>query len=412
MIQSTLSETTSKSEVNNILIFVSDSLRYDHLPTAVEEKGVVAKAIAPSTFTASSLPSITTGQYPSSHGVWMFNDTLPETPRILDLDSHDIGFDADGIWIDLPSAEKPPLRINRLSEERELDDLSPPFLHVVHDMGPHAPYGFENGTFESTKEFFKNHENQCESLRELYDQNSVSSAERFLKLYRTIKDKGLLDDTLLIFTSDHGEALGEERNGGRFGHGHPLSPETVEVPIVFCGAGLPEGAEYQPLLSGTDIVPTILAALGKGAASAFDGTDVWTGTPESDRLLRSEVWQHMNIDAFGVDKDISVYCATSTWDNRGGHVFHRKSTLERMGALAYDNLFRGYSPAWRANINLRKTIKMGQLTTGSYFEYGTPAHTVERARDLTPDEIVDDVEHDADSLNQAQKEHLQDMGYL
>ena len=186
-VDSNLSAISSVEDVSNVLLFVSDSLRYDHLPPEVASIGVEAEAVAPSTFTASSLPSITSGQYPASHGVWMFDDTLAEKPELLSIDSHDVGFDAEGIWTKLPSAEKPPLRINRLSRERKLSDLDRPFVHVVHDMGPHAPYGFENGVFESTKEYFKKFEREKNRLRSLYKDNCSVSAQRFLDIYEEIK---------------------------------------------------------------------------------------------------------------------------------------------------------------------------------------------------------------------------------
>lgn len=342
----------------------------------------------------------------------MFDDTLPAVPKLLNLNSHDAGFDAEGIWIKLPSPDKPPLRINRLTEERKLFDLDPPFVHVVHDMGPHAPYGFENGVFRSTKEFFKKHERKEAALKDLYAENCRSSGQRFIDILREVEDRGLLDQTLLVFTSDHGEALGEDRNGGRFGHGHPLTPETVRIPIVFCGAGLPEGVEHSALLSGTDIVPTILSALGESVDSSHDGIDIWTEVPDTDRLLRSEVWQHLELEKFGFRKHLTIYCATSAWNQTGGRVFHRKSTLERALGLAYDNLFRGYSPAWKANVSVRKATRMAKISIGSQFVYGTPEFSIDQAREVLPEQISGRQDHIAETLNDDQLEHLKDMGYL
>ncbi len=70
-----LSEMT-KNDVNNIVIYTSDSFRHDYIPPSLTEKGFLGKAIAPSTFTASSIPSIFSGLYPESHRVWGFDSGL------------------------------------------------------------------------------------------------------------------------------------------------------------------------------------------------------------------------------------------------------------------------------------------------------------------------------------------------
>ncbi|GGM23929.1 hypothetical protein GCM10009006_01530 [Haloarcula argentinensis] len=342
----------------------------------------------------------------------MFNDQVQEKPEILSLDTHNTGFDAEGIWIELSAEAKPPMRMNRLQEEKKLQDTEAPFVHFVHDMGPHAPYGFENGVFESTKQFFKKHEKSQAELRNLYEENCRTSAERFLRLYDKLKQKDLLEDTLVIFTSDHGEALGEKRNGGRFGHGHPLTPETVNVPIVFCGAGLPKGRSFDQILSGVDIVPTVLAALGVRRNTPTDGSEVWNSTCKQSRLLRSEVWQHVELEVLKLSKDVSVYSACSAWNDSGGFVFNKKSVIERTAGLAYDNLFRGYSPAWKANFTLKKGLQMAKLALGSTFAYGSPDFTVEEAERVVPSSLNDIQTGSTRTLSDDQKEHLKDMGYL
>mgnify|MGYP006282258153 CR=1 FL=1 len=412
MMEAPLANHAGVSDVENVLIFVSDALRYDFLPERIRQRGVTARAVAPSTFTASALPSLLTGTYPATHRVWMFDDRLPERPPLLSADGRDVGFDASTVWIDLEPREKPPLQIHRMSSEATLSDLEPPFTHVVHDVGPHAPYGFENGVFESTKEFFSDYENDRSRLVELYRRDCKHSAERFLELYERLSERGLLEDTLVVFTSDHGQALGERSNGGRFGHGHPMSPEIVDIPVVFMGAGLPEGERLPTLLSGTDIAPTALSAQGDRGPD-LDGVDLWRGRPAGERKPRSDVFQHVEIDRPGISAELTVYAATSAWNDRGGYVFHRKSRLQRCGAIAFDNLLRGYAPAWIHNASLGDAAAMATLGLSGTLSFGTPEFTAEEARAVTPDSLSKrtDGEETID-LSEHQAEQLRNLGYI
>ena len=408
-----LSAWTDANSVENVVIFVSDALRYDYLPREVRELGVTAKAIAPSTFTASALPSLMTGQYPATHRVWMFDDRLPERPPLLTPDGIDVGFDAEGVWTKLRSADKPPLQIHHVDAERKLHDLRPPFVHVVHDVGPHAPYGFENGVFESTKEFFRDYENRRPKLVDLYRRDCHSSAERFLAVYEQLRERDLLDETLVIFTSDHGQSLGERRNGGRFGHGHPMCPEIVEIPVVFIGAGLPEGRFYPSVLSGTDVAPTVLSAQRRAVPADVDGEDTWREGSRPDRRHRSDVWQHVELSARGRSAEVTVYGATAVWNATGGIVFHRKSRLQRVGALAYDNLFRGYAPAWLNNVSLGKAANLVRLLSSETLTFGSPDFSKSEARRLVPDEFRENTHEFTDrALSDEQEAQLRDLGYL
>lgn len=408
-----LSALTEASGVENVVIFVSDALRFDCLPGTVGDLGVTAEAIAPSTFTASALPSLLTGRYPASHRVWMFDDRLGERPPLLAPGETDVGFDAEGVWIELPPEQKPPLQIHHVEAESTLDELSPPFTHVVHDVGPHAPYGFENGVFESTREFFAEHENRRPELVELYRRDCRNSAERFLDVYGQLVERDLLDDTLVVFTSDHGQCLGEPENGGRFGHGHPMCPETVGIPVVFIGAGLPRGETYGPLLSGTDVAPTVLSAQREEVPTAVDGVDVWRNDPDPDRLHRSDVWLHVDVGVGDLTTEVSVYAATSAWNRTGGYVFQRGSRLERLGAVAYDNLLRGYAPAWLANVSVEKAVNLAALSLANTRTFGDPDFAEEEARRAVPDTFERDTEGATETtLNDEQEAQLRDLGYI
>jgi arylsulfatase A-like enzyme len=76
-----------------------------------------------------------------------------------------------------------------------------------------------------------------ERMRHLYSR-SVAYADDWLgRLMEVLDGRSLLDDTLVIATSDHGENLGENR---LFGHGFSLDERLIHVPFVAAGPGAPQ----------------------------------------------------------------------------------------------------------------------------------------------------------------------------
>ena len=54
------------------------------------------------------------------------------------------------------------------------------------------------------------------------------------KTLERMRSDGLLDNTIIIITADHGEALGEE---GKLGHGNGLLASVVRIPLIFWAPG-------------------------------------------------------------------------------------------------------------------------------------------------------------------------------
>jgi choline-sulfatase len=68
--------------------------------------------------------------------------------------------------------------------------------------------------------------------------------------------QGLAEDTLVIYTSDHGFSLGDHYIFGLF---HMLE-ESLKVPLIMAGPGVPENTRMETPVSHTDLYPTILEA--------------------------------------------------------------------------------------------------------------------------------------------------------
>jgi membrane-anchored protein YejM (alkaline phosphatase superfamily) len=334
-----------------------------------------------------------TGQYPVGHRVWGFGDQLDHPPALVE------GFDTVtctaplfGTEFDNPN-EKPVFRVLGLPEdatsERETDtsfpftDWSSPFCYFEHHHGGHVVYGDperDDAVHEqSAADYCRRVGRDTTRLRADYDRGVAAAGRRFLELRSALADAGRLSETLLVFTSDHGEGLGER---GVFTHGAPMVPEVIRVPTVFCGAGLPD-TTLDRLASGVDVTPTLLSAAGRDPPSAADGIDLWATTPVDDRVVESHQW---------VDYDRAGYRAAGAWTTDGGVVRHYNGVRERLFAVGLELLRRQTAPLVRrrpltalalAHTYLRRTHRFGEsppastLRPDEAFERGTRAEPVD-----------------------------------
>lgn len=98
---------------------------------------------------------------------------------------------------------------------------------------------------------------RMQRMRHLY-LRSISLMDAWLgRLCERLERSGVLDDTLIVITSDHGENFGE---GNLFGHAVSLDDRLIRVPLVFAGPGarsIPDA-----LTSLADLPATIAAAIG------------------------------------------------------------------------------------------------------------------------------------------------------
>jgi arylsulfatase A-like enzyme len=90
----------------------------------------------------------------------------------------------------------------------------------------------------------------------------------FGRLHRALKDMGLLEDTLLVVTADHGHSMGEEGYMGK--RPYPADPAVFEVPLML---RQPEGVgdRSESIVQHTDIAATVLDYAGVEFAQAMDG---------------------------------------------------------------------------------------------------------------------------------------------
>jgi arylsulfatase A-like enzyme len=97
------------------------------------------------------------------------------------------------------------------------------------------------------------------------------------KLFAHLEDDGWLDDTLVVFFSDHGEALGEK---AYFGHHVYLDGWMVDVPLVLWHASF-EPAQPRVGVSIADVAPTVLHFLGIPQPADLPAESLFTLEPNA-----------------------------------------------------------------------------------------------------------------------------------
>ncbi|MDW3216768.1 MAG: sulfatase-like hydrolase/transferase [Ilumatobacteraceae bacterium] len=90
------------------------------------------------------------------------------------------------------------------------------------------------------------------------------------ELIEPLERDGLLDDTIVIYTSDHGEMLGLHSVWGK----QLYHQASVGVPLLISGPGLPAGTGRSDPISLIDLFPTTCGLVGLPIPSDVDGTDL------------------------------------------------------------------------------------------------------------------------------------------
>jgi arylsulfatase A-like enzyme len=104
--------------------------------------------------------------------------------------------------------------------------------------------------------------------RDCYDDCIVFLDEQLDRLLDDLRAKGLLDNTVVIITSDHGEAFGDH---GFLGHSHSLFLEEIRVPLVILCPGAPTGQVVESPVSLRDLPATVVDLLGLSSGSPLPG---------------------------------------------------------------------------------------------------------------------------------------------
>jgi choline-sulfatase len=131
-----------------------------------------------------------------------------------------------------------------------------PFFAWVHFFDPHLPY---RPPAPYDREFADNP----------YDGEVAFMDEAIGTVVGKLREKNLLERTLVVLAGDHGEAFGEKVETG---HGVFLYDGTLKVPLIMFAPGHLAGGRVVPSrVRLTDIVPTVLDMVGLPIPAQVEG---------------------------------------------------------------------------------------------------------------------------------------------
>jgi arylsulfatase A-like enzyme len=119
----------------------------------------------------------------------------------------------------------------------------------------------------------------AEMARDCYDDCIAFLDDELGRLLDELRGQGLLDNTVVIITSDHGESFGDH---GHFGHGSSLHFDAIGVPLVILSPSAPAGRVVESPVSLRDLPATVIDQLGLSAGSPFPGRSLsayWRSNP-------------------------------------------------------------------------------------------------------------------------------------
>lgn len=145
------------------------------------------------------------------------------------------------------------------------------FFLYAHYIDPHIPY---DPPARYREEFAQDHGavffNERKRLVgiDLYDGEIRYSDDGVKALVEKLQELGVWENTLFVFTSDHGEEFFEH---DVLGHGFSLYQEVVHVPLILRGPGVPVGARIEAPVQILDLAATVLALAGSEKREFGDG---------------------------------------------------------------------------------------------------------------------------------------------
>ena len=127
------------------------------------------------------------------------------------------------------------------------------------------------------------------AIRENYQQELESLLavdEAVQGIVDTLRDTGVLDKTLIVFTSDNGYFHGEHRIPA--GKILPYEP-SIRVPLIIRGPGVPHGVHRSQIVANIDLAPTIVDATKAAPGRTMDGHSLFPLMQDGGKELGRDI---------------------------------------------------------------------------------------------------------------------------
>ena len=267
------------------------------------------------------------------------------------------------------------------SRKQALDAPGRPAAHKIYQDSWNAVCGN-----------WPNEDRRWRALLDYYFNCIRDSDENVAAVMKGLKDSGMEDNTIVIFTADHGELGGSHQMRGK---GTTAYKEQNHLPLMIIHPAFPGGKECKAVTSQLDLATTIISMTGKDAASRKKAAESLKGrdlvpllkNPESADLetLRPGALYNFNMLSFC---DVKWAKRTYPW-MFSGHV----ATAEELKLLAT------YEPDF-ANRSAIRSVSNGRYRFSRYF---SPLHfnTPTTFEDLVANNDLElfDLQNDPQEMN-------------
>jgi choline-sulfatase len=237
-----------------------------------------------------------------------------------------------GNWVDT-DAQPSPLpeedHIDRVIADEALDWIgtsaaeAQPWYLFVSFSGPHSPYDpparwaerFADASMPAPLPFAEDRANtwlkpggksfgftpaQVLAFRRSYSGLVAHIDEQVGRILDALEERGRLNDTILVFTSDHGDDLGD------YDHIAKCVPmeHAIRVPLMVAGGGMPAGAvsdarcelnDAQATVCDLAGLPPLLGSEARSLAAQPSGRDVQVSTYKDFWLIRDHRYKYIEV---------------------------------------------------------------------------------------------------------------------
>jgi len=119
------------------------------------------------------------------------------------------------------------------------------------------------------------------------------------RVFDALAETGQREDTYVVFTSDHGLAIGQHGLMGK----QNLYEHSTRIPLIVSGPDIPDGERRNPLSAHYDLYPTIADLLGLEPPEAVDGESLLPVVRDESAAVREELFLAYENNAGGWGED-------------------------------------------------------------------------------------------------------------
>ena len=368
---------SEKTPPPHLVLITSDALRADHLsrfgyPRATspqldafaEGTWDFTQAITTIPKTGPSFTTMFTGLHPQEHGVGHNDKLIPPSlsmlaeelkaqgyrtaafvgnPAVRPTVGFKRGFD---VFVEVEVGSGP-RAVNGAFRQWASEDWEQPTFVWIHYFEPHGPYesppqfeamflndrwarsdarvaldavveegGHPNKVLNALPAYHhrEDGEDRIAAFVARYDAQIREMDDAFGRVVSFLHQRDLYDESAIVFTSDHGESLGE--HGFYFEHGWFAFEPTLHVPLFVKEPGQATGRRIDELVSHLDFLPTVCELVDLRAPNGGRGRDLLAGRDDatmvvienSDRYpakyhgLRTNRWKYLVRDGDGAEE--------------------------------------------------------------------------------------------------------------